>query len=150
MNIYKYLCSDKNRESLIVCLNENVPELLECDPNNHIHDRINIKEYNNPDGTGATNHSWFDGTGKNRGYRPHQFSLILDDTAEKSLSCQCLWTIFDNTYFNDIEEIAKKGCWGFKMGEENPWKYPEVGTKVKNLILKHYRQQKLKRILKWK
>ena len=145
IDLYKYLCSENNKDSLAKYINDNVPELIECDVNNHVHDRFTIKEFNS-DGN-PTNSSWFDGNGVDRGYSPHHFSFVLEDSSGKSNSYQTLWWIYDNTDFNDIENVAKIGCWGFKLREEDPWVYPNLGLKVKNVILRHIRKNKIKRLL---
>jgi len=145
IDLYKYLCRESNRVSLAKYINDNVPEFVECDVNNHIHNTFSIKEYNS-DGN-PTNSSWFDGNYVNRGYPPHHFSFVLEDSSGKLMSLQSLWSIYDNTNFNDIENIAKTGCWGFKLQEENPWVYPNLGLKVKNVIMRHIRKNKIKRLL---
>jgi len=146
VDIYKYLCNEDNKKSLAKYLHENVPELIECDINRGLRDRINILEYNK-EGF-PSNCSWFDGTGVSRGYPPHHFILVIEDSTNKSFSYQCLWSIYDNTNFDDIEKVSKEACWGFKIGEDNPWKYPKLGLKVKKIIINHIRKNKINNLYK--
>lgn len=124
INLYQLLCNPQSRQRLQALLNRECPELLECDANHHVHDQIDIIEY------------------------PHHFfDLAMNNKAGQSSSYQCLWSIYPETPLDAIEERALSGYWGYKLGASEPWQYPHVGRKVKYIILRWAREQKLTRIL---
>jgi len=142
-NFHSLLCSENFRNELAETLTKYVPELLECDPNNHIHDCVKIIEYNNPNGKGYTNCSWFGYQGKNYGHPVHYFSMYLVDK-KNSGSVQGLWEIYEESSLDEIPAISIAGCWGFKLREG--WVYPNLGDKVQKVIINFIREYKLKRI----
>jgi len=144
MNLYKLLCSDSFRHGLEEYIDTNAPELLECDPNKNMHNCIKIVEFNGKNGIKCD--SWF-GYKNTLKFGPiHHFSLILSNK-ENTFSHQCLWTIYEETPLDDIYKVSKDYCWGYLWN--NGCKYPNIGAKVKNLIIEYSRKEKLKQLQKW-
>ena len=58
------------------------------------------------------------------------------------------WDIYDETPLDDIYQVSKYGCWGYKgkHGPDQGWKYPNIGDKVKRLIIEYSRKEKLKKL----
>ena len=109
-----------------------MPELLECNPNNHYNTVYILK----------------------RKYEDY-FSLVLINKNEINSdwkSYQNLLNIHKNDYdpyyndnlFNFIDKISISNEWGYKIGEG--LKYPNLGTKFKNLIIQYFRKEKLNKI----
>lgn len=142
-NFHSLLCSKNFRESLAKKLTKYAPELLECDPNNHVHNCVMILEYNNPNGEGRSKSSWFGYKGKDLGKPVHHFILILANESYMS-SFQCLWEIFEESSLDEIPYIATRGCWGLKL--RDGLIYPDIGYKVQRIIINFIREYKLKRI----
>jgi len=128
MDLFKYLEDDDNREKLSIFIHNNMPELLECDPNNHIHNTICIL--------------------KRETMNKLQFSLVLinkEELNQDRISYQNLHDIrIDNSDLHDIEKSSIMSEWGYKLGEG--LKYPNLGLKFKSLINKYFRKQKLLKI----
>jgi hypothetical protein len=143
MKLYKYLCNDEFRNGLAEHITEKVPELIECNPNNL--NCVKIKEYNKPDGTGLEYYSWFDSKHRNRGKRFHTFFMILQEEVEISNTCHLLCQIDDDTTLDDIINVSKSHEWCYKMIEG--LKYPNLGQKVKNIIIEYIRTKNLNRVL---
>lgn len=130
--LFEHLKTPENRKNLAQYIQDNVPELIECDPNNHIHNMIDIIEYNSPNG-GYTN--------EGRLNKEHYFALVIRQKGD-STSCQHLYDLLlRNEKLEDIEKMAKIGEWGYKMADG--WKYPNLGLKVKNTINTYLRKIKI-------
>ena len=133
MNLYDYLSNDDDRIKLSKYIHDNMPELLECDPNNHTHDTICFLKCL---------------TFINKDESEYYFSLVLIDQNEINKqwrSYQNLYNIRKDDYdLKDIEHQSIICEWGFKMGEG--LKYPNLGLKFKNLITTYFRNLKLERL----
>lgn len=133
MNLYDYLSNDDNRLKLSKYIHNNMPELLECDPNNHIHDTICFIECFNY---------------INENESECYFSLVLIEKKEINStwrSWQNLYNIRKDNYdLKDIEHQSIISEWGYKMGDG--LKYPNLGLKFKNLITTYFRNLKLEQL----
>lgn len=135
--LFEFLKKPENRKELAQYIQDNVPELLECDPNNHVHNMVDIIEYNSPTGKGYTDHS--------RTIREHYFNLVLRENSDDAVSCQSLYRFTSlNDRLENMEDMSIISEWGYKIGEG--WKYPNLGTKVKSIINQYFRKKKLEKL----
>jgi len=126
MELYKLLLSKSFRKGLAKYIDIHAPELIECDINNHVHERVKILEHNNQ--------------------FSHHFELILG--GNKGGSYQSLWVITEESKLDDIYQVSQNAFWGYKgrLTPDMGWKYPNIGDKVKNLIIVYMRKEKLLKI----
>lgn len=141
MNLYNYLCCETFRKELCDDLNYYCPEIFECDINKRNESKIEIREFNNPNGVGLTRSSWFEGDHKSTGYNVHYFFIGICSNN----SCQTLTNIYDNITIDRIIKDSISYGWGYKIPEGLI--YPNIGEKVIKIINNLIRKKKLERIL---
>lgn len=144
--IYEWFKNIENRRKLSKIIQREIPEFIECDPNNHLHNRIEIVDYD-PNCNVIRNSKddileyCFSAKCYNS-YKRH-FNLIIISGVNNQIhrnSYQNLLTIYENFDIlkSDMNHIEN---WNWRNPKRN------LATALREILLNVEREEKLKSIL---